>query len=117
MTMGITYQEILEADTEMASRFDKPKRFGLQTLTAEEQNVLFDYIDESLEPTERVSFYSTSEYIAREATRHFRKLGMKTRITNLMVKSAMLLLGFEPSVPNVDILHYRAMPRKRGLSD
>lgn len=117
MTMGITHQEILDADSAMASRFDKPTRFGLQTLTPKEQNALFDFIDDSFEPARKIATYLTSERIAREATRHFRNKGINKRVTNLMVKSAMLLLGFEPSVPTFDIMYYRAKPRKRGLND
>ena len=110
--MGITYQEVLDADSEMASRYDKPTRFGLQTLTAEEQDMLLDFLDATYERAMHVNYHATSEVIARNANRYFKEKGVKLKITNLMVKSAMLLLGFEPSVPSVDIQNYRVRFRK-----
>ena len=105
--MDVSTVDVFVTDDLMASKYDKPNRFGLQTLTAEEQDILFEFLDSRLEPGMRTDLKRTSLFLARQAGHHFREMGMKIRISNLMVKSAMYLLGFKPVCENVDIMHYR----------
>lgn len=114
--MNVTIAEIIEADELMSSKYDNPERFGLQTLTAEEQDALFEYLDRSLVPGTRTDWYRTSQNLARHAQREIRKEHPQARISNLMVKSAMSLLGFKPTTEHVDIMHYRIKPRPKEAS-
>ena len=112
--MDVTIQQVFDADEEMASKFDKPAKSGLQTLTAEEQDELLTFLDDRLEHAEWVDGHRTSQYLAGQANRYFRKeKGKKVYISNLMIKSAMYLLGFTPSVKNVDIHHYRIRKKEK----
>lgn len=103
----ITMQEIVDADEAAASEFDNPEKDGLQALAEEDRDALLEYLDETYQESLNVNRWAHSLAVARYAGKYLRSQGLRIRVSNLQIKSAMSLLGYEPMVECVDIRHYK----------
>ena len=113
---AITSELIRETDSRLASKFETPEKHGLQSLTFEQQEAVFDWIESHCEPTEHTRGGSTSKLAACFCNKALKDDGYRKRVTNLAMKTALALLGFEASVPcAVEIQYYRMRLSKEPI--
>ena len=113
---AITSELIRETDSRLASKFETPEKHGLQSLTFEQQEAVFDWVESHCEPIEHVRGNNTSKLAASYCTKALKEDGYRKRVTNLAMKSALDICGYEASVPSaVEIQYYRMRLSKEPI--
>ena len=113
---AITDELIRETDSRMASSNESPEKHGLQSLPFEQQEAVLDWVESHCEPSKHVRGNNTSKLAASYCTKALREGGYRKRVTNLAMKSALDICGYEASVPSaVEIQYYRMRLSKEPI--
>ena len=106
---AITYSLIRDTDSRLASQIEKPEEDGFQALGFEQQEAVLNWIENHCEQVENSGKNVTSRRAARACCDDLKEsFGRKTHVSNLAMKTALALCGFEPTVPApVEIQYYR----------
>lgn len=107
-----------EADENMRAGVENAQKEGLATYGAAHVAAVLAWIGETCSPIdegEKVNSRLTSNELARMCSRDLRRAGHPRPVTNLAMKSALHLSGYDPATPNVEFCYYRMKydPRKR----
>ena len=103
---------IIETDELMASGDESPLKDGFQSLSYELQEEVIDWLRQHCEPSKRVNIGMTSNNLAEHCGKDMSDMGLRRKVSNLAIKTAMSLLGYEPTVKPVTFHHYRFRYRR-----
>ena len=106
------FAQIVEADKANARGRERAEYDGLEVLSYRQQQLVFDWIGEHVEKSKYTDWHFTSNELAIKCAKGTR--AEIPRVTNLMMKTAMVFCGYVPVCESHEIWHFKSHYKRRA---